>query len=261
MSKANEQITDEVLTAYLDGALEASVSAQIDAALAHDDALAARLATLDVPMDQLRDLMAPAVWNAPALPADVLHSPAAFVVPEPANAPSKPLMRRLWVPAAVAASFAAGLFVAPMFAPAPPSAGSPKWVEAVASYQALYVTATLDHATQAPDATAGVLTQASADFDVTLDPAIDIDGLDFKRAQMLGWNGKPLLQIAYLDGDGTPMALCLTRVGAEDRGPKTSVSHDLAGVSWVKNGVGYYLIGGQDIERVETLSQQVITSL
>ena len=29
MSKANEQITDEVLTAYLDGALEASVSAQI----------------------------------------------------------------------------------------------------------------------------------------------------------------------------------------------------------------------------------------
>ena len=78
MSKANEQITDEVLTAYLDGALEASVSAQIDAALAHDDALAARLATLDVPLDQLRELMAPAVWNAPALPADVLHRPTAL---------------------------------------------------------------------------------------------------------------------------------------------------------------------------------------
>jgi hypothetical protein len=57
------------------------------------------------------------------------------------------------------------------------------------------------------------------------------------------------------------MALCLTRVGAEDRGPKTSTSHNLAGVSWVKDGVGYYLIGGSDLARVEALSQQVITSL
>ena len=261
MSIASEQITDDVLTAYLDGALEASVSAQIDAALAQDDALADRLAALDVPLDQLRDLMAPAVWNAPALPADVRHSPAPFEMPEPANKPSKPVLARLWVPAAVAASFAAGLFIAPMFAPAPSGAGPTKWVDAVASYQALYVTQTLDQTRQDAAATADILMQADANFDVVLDPATQIDGLDFKRAQMLGWNGKPLLQMAYLDADGTPMALCLTRVGAEDRGPTSSTSHNLAGVSWVKDGVGYYLVGGDDLGRVEDLSAQVIARL
>ena len=67
--------------------------------------------------------------------------------------------------------------------------------------------------------------------------------------------------MAYLDADGTPMALCLTRVGAEDRGPRTSTSHDMAGVSWVQDGVGYVLIGGSDAARVEALSAQVIAQL
>ncbi len=259
MTDANDQITDEVLTAYLDGVLEPPVAAQIDDALAHDVALVERLAALDLPMSNLQMILDPAVLAAPALPADLLK-PGALVAPPAANLPHKPLMRRFWVPTAVAASFAAGVLLAPLLTPTA-TPGAPKWVDAVASYQALYVTQTLEKAEQDPTDTASVLAQATVDFAVTLTPAIDIDGLEFKRAQILGWNGKPLLQMAYLDGDGTPMALCLTRVGAEDRGPRTSTSHNLAGVSWVKDGVGYYLIGGSDLARVEALSQQVITSL
>lgn len=260
MTGPSEQITDDVLTAYLDGALAPSVASKIEAAVEQDDVLAARLAALDIPLDTLRAVMAPEVLGAPALPAAVLHRPVPFSAPNAAE-PAKPRMQRFWVPVAVAASFVAGLVIAPMFSSAPAGSGPIKWVDAVASYQALYVTQTLSQPTQDPAATAQILIQAGADFNVTLAGTTDIDGLEFKRAQMLGWNDKPLLQIAYLDGDGTPMALCLTPVDSDDRGPQTSTNHNLAGVSWVKDGVGYYLIGGNDLGRVEALSAQVITRL
>jgi anti-sigma factor RsiW len=258
MTEASSQITDEVLTAYLDGVLDGPVSMQIDAALARDDALAKRLEQLDFPLDDLRDVMEPAVLGAPTSPyAQSQKEPRA-----PRKSVVRPFLRKIAVPTALAACFLAGLVVSPLLAPKGPIGDEPpKWVQAVASYQALYVTETLDHVTQDTAVTVGILADAEINFNVALAPAVELEDLNFKRAQMLGWNGKPLLQLAYLDSDGTPMALCLTPVGADDSEPKTSTSHNLAGVSWVKDGIGYYLVGGQDLGRVETLSHRVLTSL
>ncbi len=263
MSDQAHPISDERLTAYLDDALGAEARADVEAALAADPALAERLYALDVPLDGLRAIMSPDVLRAPEMPPDLLagFTPEATPIPlKQPDAPS-PRPRRMWVPTLLAASFAAGAVATYVLTPGPSAPSAPKWVDAVASYQALYVTETLAASQQDPAQTADVLSDAAASFDVALGPALVLEGLEFKRAQMLGWNGKPLLQMAYLAEDGTPMALCLTRVGAEDRGPKTSVSHNLAGVSWVQDGVGYYLVGGSDTEQVEALSAQVIARL
>ncbi len=259
MSDRAHPISDERLTAYLDDALGAEARANVEAALAADHALAERLEALIVPLDGMRAIMAPEVLRAPRMPEDLVTE----LAPLPLQAPGAPPARhsRLWVPTLLAASFAAGVVATYVLTPAAPAPSAPKWVEAVASYQALYVTETLAASQQDPAKTAAVLAKAADDFGVSLAPALVLEGLEFKRAQMLGWNGKPLLQMAYLAADGTPMALCLTRVGAEDRGPKTTVSHDLAGVSWVQDGVGYYLIGGSDAAQVEALSKQVIARL
>lgn len=263
MSDHAHPISDERLTAYLDNALGAEARADVEAALAADPALAERLYELTVPLDGLRAIMAPDVLRAPQMPEDLVAQLAPIAPQAPLQYPSAPSTSRsrLWVPSLLAASFAAGVVATYVLTPAAPAPSAPKWVEAVASYQALYVTETLAASQQDPAKTADVLAKAADDFGVSLGPALVLEGLEFKRAQMLGWNGKPLLQMAYLAADGTPMALCLTRVGAEDRGPKTSISHNLAGVSWVQDGVGYYLIGGSDADQVEALSEQVIARL
>jgi hypothetical protein len=221
----------------LDGELDKQEAAQIKAAAKSDGAVAARLDALAVPMKLLKLSMNPAVLDAPALPAHL-----AGAAPSPS--------RGIWVASAIAASFVIGVAVTNFMRPAPNTG----WIATIASYQALYVTETLDGATQPSAETAQVLARAQDTFGVDLSEALSVAGLDFKRAQMLGLNGSPLLQVAYLAEDGTPMALCLKSVSGPDRGPKTTVMFDMAGVSWVENGIGFLLIGGGDTAKTEALS-------
>ena len=233
--------SDEELTAYLDGELEPARRAEIDAVLGTDDALSERLAGLTLPMGALRAAMAPGVIDAPALPSALQIT----------HVQTRP--RRLWIPAAVAAAFTLGFGLNTLFQPAEPSG----WTTAVASYQALYITDTLSGPVQENHRRDEVLAWANQVFDVDLTPALDVDGMDFKRAQVLGFRNKPLLQIAYLKPDGTPMALCLIPTDGPDKAPETSVLFDLAGVSWVENGVGYYLVGGEDLSTVSALTSRI----
>ncbi|MFK7834652.1 MAG: hypothetical protein AB8B60_00400 [Sulfitobacter sp.] len=243
MTDETNRYSDETLTAYLDGELDVSEVRAVEAALATDENLSARLAALDLPLDALRRAMGPAMLDAPEIPASLLVEP--------------PRARMGFAaPLALAASFVLGVGITTYMQPEPkaPAVG---WLASVASYQALYVTETLSGATQDSASTTAVLTRAGAEFGVALDPATQIDGMEFKRAQILGFKGKPLLQMAYLTPDGTPLALCLVSTGNEDRGPKPTVMFDLAGVSWVRDGVGYFLVGGTDTDLLNTLTGEI----
>ena len=257
MSGHETQFTDADLTGYLDGALDAEQAAAIAAALETDAALGARLMALDIPVGDLVDAMDPAPPHAPPMPATL----RAASVQSPTAPTKKSGGLSSWLmPAAIAASFAAGVWITPIVRPDKPPlpvAATGGWIDSIASYQALYVTQTLADAMPNETETSMVLAQAQEALGVTMTPATEVASLDFKRAQMLGFKGKPLLQMAYLSADGTPFALCVTTVSGEDRGAKTTQSHGLTGVSWVENGVGYLLIGGTDAEAVEALSEQV----
>ncbi|WP_370399982.1 hypothetical protein [Sulfitobacter sp. JB4-11] len=252
MSGHETDFSDADLTGYLDGALDADLAAAIDAALARDSDLAARLAALDIPLADVRAAMDPDLLAVPPLP-DHLRMNAQ-------EEPGTPRRAAWLMPVAIAAAFAAGVIVTPFLRPPPsplPVAKEGGWIDTIASYQSLYVPETL--ATAMPDAfeTSAVLAQAQAALGVQMAPATQVAEMQFKRAQMLGYKGRPLLQMAYLSADGTPFALCVTTVSGEDRGAKTTQSHGLIGVSWVENGLGYLLIGGTDARAVEVLSEQV----
>lgn len=227
-------LSDADLTAYLDGEADNALIAQVQAG---GDAVARRLAALDVPMDVLRAGLSVDAIGAPDLPTHVLRRRASLA----------------W-PASVAAAFVAGILLTSVLRPASP----PDWIDAVASYQALYVAQTVEGALQPVSTTDAVIGQIETAFDVDLTRARDVDGLTLVRAQMLGIGDAPLLQIAYRTADGTPMAFCLTRVDGADRDATTGTYHGLAGTSWVKDRVGYLLIWGGDAALVEQLAAGLV---
>lgn len=234
--------TDQALLAYLDGAAPDATATTIEAALAQDDALGVRLMELDDAGATLRR----------AFDLDALDAPT---MPKPQAAPRGRAWGYVVAPVALAASFVLGMLVSPsQQAPAPATAG---WIDQVASYQALYVTETLSGAAQNPALTRNTLDRVEAELGLSWDTAPQIEGLTFKRAQMLAVNGEALVQIAYLDADGIPWALCITRVGQDDRDLKSKMSHALAASSWVENGLGFVLVGGQDTDRATRLADGV----
>ena len=260
MSDDNTCVTDEELTAFLDETLSQTDHARIEAALAEDPGLQRRLEGLHLPQGLLSRAYDLAAMDAPQMPA-ALHAqlgsaPVASAAHVAANSPKAPGV--LW-PLALAASFALGMVAMSIMQPDPEAqlaSAKPGWVDTVASYQALYTTETLAGAAQDPAASRAILARAETLLGVDLTAALDIDGLSFKRVQMLAIDGAPLIQMAYLDDEGQPFAFCLTMRNAQDRDTLTKMSWDLATSSWVEDGVGFVLVGGADETRVGEIAKR-----
>ncbi|AXI46744.1 hypothetical protein C1J03_12360 [Sulfitobacter sp. SK012] len=235
-------VSDSELRAYLDGAADLEVTQKVDTALGQDQTVQARLHALDETVPLLKKGFDLDELDAPEMPT-YLRTPTAHV------------RSRAMLPLAIAASFVLGVGVTSLLQP------KSDWVDSVASYQALYVTQTLAGNAQAVPVTDGVLANAKAALDVDLGAATKIDGLLFKRAQMLAIKGKPLIQMAYLDENGTPFVFCVTRVDGANKPPQTSINHELAATSWVQDGIGYVLIGGENKAQVSDLAKVLTLSL
>jgi anti-sigma factor RsiW len=146
--------------------------------------------------------------------------------------------------AAIAASLVAGVLLGYAVGASDLVRASKDWHVAVADYQALYTRATLaaiaeDRARQQPEV-ADVAEKLG--LPVALE-ALQIPGLEFKRAQLLAFDGRPIAQFAYLDTQGNPVAFCVTVAGKGDRAMKPETFGALRAVSWSKNGFGFIVIG------------------
>ena len=230
-------ITDERLTAYLDGELEKEDAAEIEAALAASAELADRLAALDVPIGQIRAAFDQTLDLAPPAP------------------PLPPVTKQNTTPwlAAIAAAAVLGFGLGGvMFRQA-----SPDWTEVVANYQSLYVTDTLAAPPLAPPEQRMSVAALSGRLGVDLVPLIDLDDIQFRRAQMLGFNGEPLVQMAYFAEGAVPIAICVTPITGPDTATNHSRMFGMEAVSWTANGHGYLIIGGDDPSLVKALAEQV----
>jgi len=252
-SVPDDALTDEQLTAYLDGALAEDDRTRVENALAADPQAQQRLAQLELPDGLFAQAFDLDAMGAPAMPAALRTKVDAAAAPQVANTNKAP--RYFW-PASLAASFALGMLLMTALRPAGQGPEQMSWVDTVASYQALYVTETLSGQRQAPEITQSVLARAESLMGVDLQAALEIDGLDFKRVQMLSLDGEPLIQMAYLDAQGQPYAFCLTMRGTQDAGQMMRMSFDLATSSWVEDGVGFVLVGGQDETTTNDIAAQ-----
>ncbi|OIQ33137.1 MAG: hypothetical protein BM562_01795 [Alphaproteobacteria bacterium MedPE-SWcel] len=247
MTKASARISDEDLTAYLDGEADEQLSRGIDRALETDPDLQNRIEALMLPMDVLREAFAVDRLAAPEPPVLDLDGPATRQWAAP-----------LRLVASVVLAFGVGISGGYLLQP---KQAAPGWIDVVASYQSLYMTETVEQTTQSPAMANAVLEQFHSRSGVDLAAVTALEGLDFHRAQVLGFNNKPLMQMAYLGDEGTPFALCVINTANADSALTDRMAQGLAATSWTSDGVGYLVIGGQDPSRTRRFAEQMKTRL
>lgn len=247
----DRHFSDEELVAYLDGEAELALVDQIHAALQSDPVLNRRLDALRLDLDALRDSF------------DLLEpSPQVIDAPFAAEARMRPPPRGTWRPLATSA-LAASVALVVGFGLGQRSSDQKGWIDYVAAYQALYTTATLDHIAQSPDQLDAELTRVSAVIgkEIALDHLTGIRDAEYKRGQVLSFEGRPLVQLAFATPDGVPIALCIIRSSGGTTGAQPMAEMQLEGLSaasWSDGGHDYLLIGGSDDDLVRRMSQALL---
>ncbi len=161
--------------------------------------------------------------------------------------PPTPVADRAWRRwRGLAAGFAVGvaltgatwLAVARFVAP-----DSDDWREAVVDYMDLYTTDTFAAETPDPARQKRQLDAASAKIGATLKASdLAIDGQTFKSAQLLGYEGAPLVEIAYTDASGEPALFCILADGGETVAPRQQSRGRYSLVSWGRDGKSFLVI-------------------
>ncbi len=137
-----------------------------------------------------------------------------------------------------------------------------EWRNAVAEYIGLYTSDTLAGAPEDSAARARELENLTARLDLRLTPdRLALPDLILKRAQLLSYDGKPLGQIAYLDPDKGPVALCIIADGERDLPVKAEQRRGMNIVYWAKGGRGFMLIGHLPAERLQAMAETIETRL
>lgn len=252
-------VTDEMLTAFLDGEMDAETSECIGNLVQKDPALAARLEALQIPMETIRSAFDFAVKTAPT---DKLA--AVFDGQSPSRGDEGRRLGLRWGrQLAVAASILAlaiGVWAGRMTIGLD---SDRDWRVAVAEYQALYSKDTLDvieaSAADNDDDVRWVAEKVGAPIELHM--LTSLDRLTFKRAQILRWQDAPLAQFAFLSDRNEPIAFCATPTSDADRPMASNIFKGLASSSWIEGGVAYMVIGSRDQDFIaglaEDLSQQL----
>jgi len=235
------EFTDLDLSCYLDGEAAPDLMAALDAALNTDAKLQARLDQLRAAQNPFDEALEAALKLAPNMPALPPAQPSAH--PRAANSNWKIGL------AGVAVGAVAALGLTWATTPAPQK---PRWIDDVALYQSLYVAETLALINIAPQKNQAQLAQISQalGFDITNLP--QVADLTLKRVQQLGYDGKPLAQLSFVNAAGNPVALCVLRTNAPDtKTIKPQILRGQSAFTWTKDGFGLLLIGPPDDPSLE----------
>lgn len=236
------RFSDEDLTAFLDGEADADLSARIEAG--RDAALQARLDRLEIGRAE-----AVAHW------AGVADLASAFPVPIKSGRRSaaKPALAGLAAGVALAVAVGWGFGGA--------NAQFEPWHTEVAAYHALYVPQTLKAAQVSVAEGQAQLERLSTRVGRDLTVLPQAEGLEFRRAQELGFDGAVLVQMAFLAEGDVPMALCVLEMTGQPEQPTSGRIRGLAAVSWADANHRFILIGGTDDAQVAAWAAQFRTSL
>lgn len=246
--------SDELLVAYLDGELGPEQRQLIDNLLGVDSAVTARVEQLkrgDLPFKAAFDSV---LEQAPTERLQVMLD----ALP-PAQAPT--LSRRRFL--AVAASFAvAGVVADRLFMTWPrPEPGS-GWRASVAEYMALYTPQTLENLSADPDSHIAQLSSVGRQLGLPLNPeVISLPGAEFRRAQILDYDGVLIGQLTYLDARHGPLALCIT---AAKKGAVAMANEQRRGMNvvfWSSPTHAFMLIGRNPFEDLQIMARSAEKAL
>lgn len=244
--------TDEELTAFLDGEAQGALSGDIKAALKRDRTLQERLKALDVDKRAVKSAFDGLLAGAPDVPEAIETEIA-----------SDGRRSGRW-PAAVAATALLCLCAGWLAATKLQGPAQASWQDFAAKYHALYVNSTLSHIRQAPDAAKAELDRVGEALGkrFAYEALSATQRLDYRRAQILGFEGRPLVQLAFLSTVGAPVALCVIRsTGTSARDVRVSTMEGMSAAEWSKDGYDFLLIGGRDRALIDQAARHLKASL
>lgn len=262
---------DALLTAYLDGELAAEERMALDDRLGQEPLLAARLERLQEGGEGIAPALAVLAGSAPEarlramLAAQLADKPVARAAAEKKRRPwfALPSLGQPWRPVAALASFvlvalvAGGIGYGLALRGGETHGGGETWLQAVAEYWRFTTVKTLA-LVPSPDLAASQLQLASTALGLPLAPRTIAGDGAFRGAQLYAFEGKPLVQIAYLDPDYGPIAFCIIRNGAKDSiAPTTTEIEGFSIVHWQAGGYGRMLIGRAPAQHLEALAERL----
>ncbi|MFS2179677.1 anti-sigma factor [Rhizobium pisi] len=261
MTKKHTIPSDEDLTAFIDGELTAEEAARIEALVSEDEGVAERLdflARANLPFEQA---FAPLLSEAPCEKLErMLAAIPAQNSTSSASAP--PIATRRRFLGALAASLVAGIAIDRAVVGI--SRGfsakdeNSEWRAVVAEYISLYTPETLTGPVPAREVQAAQLASLDEKLGLSLSPeAVSLPGIDFKRAMLLQYDGKPLAQIAYLDPETGPMALCIVMSDAGSKAPDLEKRKGMNVVYWSNATHAFMLIGHAPADRMTAMADGV----
>ncbi|MEE9335707.1 MAG: hypothetical protein V3U65_16575 [Granulosicoccaceae bacterium] len=118
------------------------------------------------------------------------------------------------------------------------------WRDSVAVYQALNTEETLNHLPSKDDTSTSTATRLSqlSGISITV-PDMREQQLQFKRGQILKFDQTPLVQLAYLHSNGTPVAICYFQQNLPNSTVQSDVRYELTTASWTQDKVSMMVIG------------------
>ncbi|MGW8466999.1 anti-sigma factor family protein [Pseudomonas sp. CLCA07] len=246
--------SDEQLVAYLDDQLDVEQRTRIDTALAEDSTLNLRLQWLARSSLPFKEAYAEMGQQAPL---DRLQ----FML-DRLPSPERPSMNRRWFLAA-AASLVVGSVVADrLFLSWQSSQQKPNWRGLVADYMSLYVPETLEHLPSDESTQRAQLQVIDTRLGLNLSPAkLVLPRSEFRRAQILEYEGVPIAQITYLDPVHGPIALCATRSNSGSRHFARERRHGMNVVYWADMEHAWMLIGHNPASELEDMAKVLRTRL
>ncbi|WP_064693900.1 anti-sigma factor family protein [Rhizobium aegyptiacum] len=260
MSTKHTIPSDEDLTAFIDGELTAEEAARIEAIVKEDDSVAERLDVLARASLPFEQAFAPLLSEAPREKLEAML--AAIPAREGATTGSAPAVTRRRFLGALAASLVAGIAIdraaIGIGRRLVPRDENSEWRAVVADYISLYTAETLAGPVPGREDQAVQLASLDEKLGLSLSPeAVSLAGVDFKRAQLLQYDGKALAQIAYLDPETGPMALCIVRSDAGPKEPDLENRKGMNVVYWSNASHAFMLIGHAAADRMTAIADGV----
>jgi anti-sigma factor RsiW len=246
--------SDEQLVAYLDDQLDTEQRSRIDAAIAEDSLLNLRLQWLARSSLPFKDAYDQAGRQAPV---DRLQS-----MLDSLPGPERPAMDRRWFLAAAAALVVSGVVADRLFIGWQQGQQQNDWRALMADYMALYVPQTLDHLPGDEAAQRAQLRTIDARLGLNLTPAkLTLPPAQFKRAQILEYDGAPIAQLTWLDPVHGPLALCVTRTSSGSRPIAHERRRGLNVVYWADMEHAWMLIGHNPAAELEDMARLLRTRI
>lgn len=248
---------DILLTAYADGELDAAARAAVEARLKAEPELAARLALLT---DGVRGLAAAFDAVLAAAPRQRLAANLDRVRGGSRQGSRKVLTVVIALAAAIVLFVLGG--AAERLLSSQGANETLNWRQAVAEYQRFTTSDTLAAIPDAPDVLDAELKTLSAKLAVALTPEkLALAGATLKRADLFAFDGRPLVQLAYLTQADGPIAFCIIPAKKPDAPIKFENRNGFNLVYWNDDGRAYLLIGKAERKTLEDFATTLSTKV